>query len=282
MNLQEIFVMAAEIYYFSGTGNSLHAAKELKKRIPEAELIPIVSLLNRDIVKTCEETVGFIFPVHLMMAPKAVRTFIEKLDLQADYIFAVATRGGSRTRAFEDLEKILKKHGKNLDSCFTLNMANNDPKFENWHQTTEDEMAKLESELQNRLNLVGDFVRNKEKYKEEDTHFKVQTPFFSVLSPFLPVLNRFFSIEFYSNSRCSGCGTCEKVCLSGKIKIVDEKPVWQDDVQCYFCNACLNYCPQRAVQIKSKRLLKSYTTENGRYHHPWVTADDIAGQKKGV
>lgn len=125
MNLQEIFVMAAEIYYFSGTGNSLHTAKELKKRIPEAKLIPIVSLLNRDIVKTSEETVGFVFPVHLMMAPKAVRTFIEKLDLQADYIFAVATRGGSRTRAFEDLEKILKKHGKNLDSCFILNMANN-------------------------------------------------------------------------------------------------------------------------------------------------------------
>ena len=279
MNRQEIFVMAVEIYYFSGTGNSLHAAKELKKRIPEAELIPIVSLLNRDIVKTSAKTVGFVFPVHLMMAPKAVRTFIEKLDLQADYIFAVATRGGSRTRAFEDMEKILKKHGKNLDSCFILNMANNDPKFENWHQTTEDEVAKLESELQNSLNLVGNVVRNKEKYKEEDTHFKVQTLFFSVLSPFLPVLNRFFSIEFYPDSKCSGCGTCEKVCLSGKIKMVDEKPVWQDDVQCYFCNACLNYCPQRAVQIKSKLLLKSYTTENERYHHPEVTADDIAGQK---
>jgi ferredoxin len=272
--------MAADIYYFSGTGNSLHVAKELKKRIPEAELIPIVSLLNRDIVKTSTETVGFVFPVHLMMVPKPVRTFLEKLHLHADYIFAVATRGGSKTRAFEDLEKILKKHGKSLDSFFILNMANNDPKFENWHQTTENEMAKLESELQNRLNLIGNVVKNKEKYKEEDTHFKVQIHLFSVLSPILPVLNRFFNVEFYPDSKCSGCGTCEKVCLSGKVKMVDEKAVWQDDVQCYFCNACLNYCPQRAVQIKSKRLLKSYTPENGRYHHPWVTVDDIAGQKR--
>ena len=32
-----------EIYYFSGTGNSLHLARELQKRIPETKLIPITS-----------------------------------------------------------------------------------------------------------------------------------------------------------------------------------------------------------------------------------------------
>jgi len=40
-----------EIYYFSGTGNSLYVGKELQKRIPEAHLIPIVSLLNKDIIE---------------------------------------------------------------------------------------------------------------------------------------------------------------------------------------------------------------------------------------
>ena len=34
--------MSPEIYYFSGTGNSLHVAKELQKRIPETKLISIV------------------------------------------------------------------------------------------------------------------------------------------------------------------------------------------------------------------------------------------------
>jgi len=53
--------MSTEIYYFSGTGNSLHVAKELQKRIPETKLIPMVSLLNRDIIETSAETVGFIF-----------------------------------------------------------------------------------------------------------------------------------------------------------------------------------------------------------------------------
>ena len=37
--------MSTEIYYFSGTGNSLHVAKELQKRMPETKLIPILSLV---------------------------------------------------------------------------------------------------------------------------------------------------------------------------------------------------------------------------------------------
>ena len=40
-----------ELYYFSGTGNSLHIVKELHKRIPKASVIPIVGLLNQDIIK---------------------------------------------------------------------------------------------------------------------------------------------------------------------------------------------------------------------------------------
>jgi flavodoxin len=33
--------MRIEIYYFSGTGNSLHVARELQKRLPDAALVPI-------------------------------------------------------------------------------------------------------------------------------------------------------------------------------------------------------------------------------------------------
>ena len=104
-------------------------------------------------------------------------------------------------------------------------------------------------------------------------------PAFSILSLFLPILNKMYNVEFYSDSKCTGCGTCEKVCLSGKVKIVNGKPVWQKDVQCFFCHACLNYCPEQAVQIKSTRFFKSYTEENERYSHPYATVDDIARQK---
>lgn len=75
----------AEIYYFSGTGNSLHVAKELQERIPETTLIPIVSLLNKESVNTDGETVGFVFPIHGMTIPIPVKTFLKKLTLQSAY-----------------------------------------------------------------------------------------------------------------------------------------------------------------------------------------------------
>ena len=84
---------------------------------------------------------------------------------------------------------------------------------------------------------------------------------------------------FCSDSKCKGCGTCEKVCLSGKIKMSDKKPVWQKNVFCYMCYACVNFCPAQSVQINDIPFVKSYTRENGRYPHPYATAKDIAGQK---
>ena len=61
------FIMSTEIYYISGTGNSQHLAKEMQKRIPETELIPIVSLFDYDIIKTSGKAIGFVFPVHVFL-----------------------------------------------------------------------------------------------------------------------------------------------------------------------------------------------------------------------
>lgn len=91
--------MNMEVYYFSGTGNSPHVARELQKRIPVTDLIPIKSLLNKDFIKINAETVGFVFPIHLAMAPAPLIEFLKKLDLKSvRYIFGVATRAGCQYR----------------------------------------------------------------------------------------------------------------------------------------------------------------------------------------
>jgi len=241
----------------------------------------MVGILNKDLIETDPETIGFIFPIHLAMAPAPVIEFIKKIDLRpAEYIFAIATRAGSQHRAFKDLKNALKKKGKHLDSYFSLNMPSNDPKFEGWKPATKDEIRKLESDVQNKLDMIQKIISNKEKCREKDTDFISPMPAFSILSLFLPFLNRFYNVEFYADSNCIRCGTCEKVCLSGKVKMIDGRPVWQEDVKCFFCHTCLNYCPQQAVQIKSTRLLKSFTDKNERYSHPYARADEISGEKE--
>ncbi|MCG2762750.1 MAG: EFR1 family ferrodoxin [Candidatus Atribacteria bacterium] len=282
--------MCTEIYYFSGTGNSLHVAKELQKRIPKANIIPIVSLLNKDVIKTKAETVGFVFPLHGMTVPIPVKIFLKKLELKSvNYIFAIATRGGTKCFAFNKINQILKRNRKCLDSTFILTMINNDPKFEVYEIPTSESISKVESKIQTRLDSISRIIINKEKYQEKDSDY-IDFPFIKPVNYLLErlvLLGMFWADVthtginnyFYADSKCIGCGICEKVCLSQKIKMINKKPVWQKNVKCYLCYTCLNYCPEQAVQIKSKIYMKSYTDKNGRYPHPFATIKDIAGQK---
>ncbi len=272
------------IYYFSGSGNSLHVAKELQKRIPGSDLKPIVSLLNKDTIKTKADTVGFVFPIHGLTVPIPVKKFVKKLNLNSTkYLFAIATRAGTTHNAFIEIDKALKKNNKRLDSCFTINMASNDPKMKGWQPPTQEELTKLESEAMNRLDMIQRIITNKVNLRENARDGVIYPA--SFLIEHLALFGMFFvehtgvNNYFYSDAKCVGCGTCEKVCLSEKITVSDKRPMWQNDVKCNFCYACVNYCPKNAVQIKSKIYMKSYTENNGRYPHPYATASDIAAQK---
>lgn len=274
--------MSTEIYYFSGTGNSLHVAKELQKRLPETELIPMASLMSKEALKTNSETVGFVFPIHFTTIPMLANDIIKKLDLNtAKYIFAVVTRAGTPCiNTFVKIDKLLKKKGKCLDSYLILNMANNDSKFDNWRQITNAELEVLEADVQAKLDLFQKRIIDREKYQEEDTQITVPiNPIFVHLGSSMAGIRGYSGEDFYADIKCSGCGTCESVCLSRKIKMVDQKPVWLKQSPCFLCYACINFCPVQSIQIKSKKYMKIYTEKNGRYHHPQATVADMIRQK---
>ena len=286
--------MSTEIYYFSGTGNSLHVAKELQKRIPEAELIPIISLVSKASVKTKGETVGFVFPHYASSLPKLVHAFIEKLDLgSAGYLFAIATRGRTQTMAFSEIDKILKKRGKRLDSHFVFTMpSGSEPLTKSYASNiTQERILRLESEMLSRLDSIQRTIVNQEICREKDTGDVTPPP---LLAPFMPLVRAITPLliplgklvettfDFYYDEKCTGCGVCERVCLAERVQMVDGRPVWQEAVKCHGCFACLNFCPEESIQVKSRWFLKSYTEQNGRYHHPEITANDIARQKRGL
>ena len=287
--------MSTEIYYFSGTGNSLHVAKELQKRIPEAKLIPILSLVDRESVTTNGETVGFVFPHYASSLPKVVHTFIEKLDLEsARYLFAMVTRGRTGTMAFVEIDKILKQKGRRLDSFFVFTMpSGSEPLVKGYaKQITEERIQRLESEMLARLDSIQRIIVDQEINREENTGAATPPPPFLV--PFMPLIEAITpvlvplgklvetSFAFYYDEKCTGCGVCERVCLAEKVQMVDGRPVWQEAVKCHGCFACLNFCPEESIQVESTWYLKSYTEQNGRYHHPRITAKEIARQKIAV
>jgi len=273
--------MKTEIYYFSGTGNSLYIARELKKRLPGVSLIPIVKLLKKDRITAAAESVGFIFPVYLTTLPAPVRLFLEKLDIsRTKYIFSVATRIGTFAVANRNIERILKLKGKSLDAQFFINMAGNSPtglKPGKGDKKWADKISKknitlIESTLKSRLSEISGMIKAKKKFPEKT----LNNPLFSILERVMYYLTykTNVNIGYYTDNSCTGCGKCSEVCLSGKVKIIKKKPVWQRGVNCFYCYACFNVCPFQSILIKDK-----YTYKNGRYIHPGITADDIAAQK---
>lgn len=272
--------MGMVIYYFSGTGNSLHVARELHRRIPESKLIPIISLLNENVIETTAETVGFVFPIYLTAIPSPVRRFLKKLDLKSSrYTFAICTYADAPGLVNTHLAKILKNKGKSLDAYFTIKMAGNSPKYimpnfmmkKDWtKRIAKEKISELESKVLKELDSIQRVVIRQEKY------LVGQPPHNIFLEQIIPVIteNMNIRIDFYTDIDCTGCGLCENVCLSGMIKIIDGRPIWQKSVHCYYCYACFNFCPRQSILINN-----AYTEKNGRYYHPDISANDIADQK---
>jgi ferredoxin len=285
--------VGTEITYFSGTGNSLHVARELQARLPGAGLTPIVSLLHGDgPIRMGAEAVGLVFPNFCLSIPIPVHDFLRRADLSAArYIFAICTRGGSRSEAFEYIDQLLKKQGKKLDARIDINMPWNHPMGEENLPglNTEERIARLEAAMQDQLDTFSQRVAAREAYRPSS---EVDYALSSGMNVFDAVVSKPLNyrlhvimyrdlVRFYSDETCNGCGLCEKVCTNGKIALVDKRPVWKKDVKCYACFACINFCPRQAIQIESRFPIQSYTTVNGRYHHASVTYKDIARQREG-
>ena len=270
-----------EIYYFSGTGNSLHVARELQKRIPDTDLIPIISLLNWRSPRTNAKRIGFVFPIYFTSIPAPFVEFITKLDMRSSaYIFMVGTRLGTFTIANSVLKSLLKKKGKSLDASFLINMANNTPTglkpgkgSRKWvEKTSEPEIKRLEERVQPQLDEISNIIREGKRHPKRSFPNPIKFLTYNTMKILTRSINS--EVGYYADDSCIHCGTCEKVCPSGKIIISEGKPTWQMNVQCYYCFACFNFCPQQAILVDGK-----YDNKDGRYHHPSVTVEDIISQK---
>ena len=70
--------MKADIYYFTGTGNSLAVAKDIAKEV-DGELISIPYVIGKETIKTSSKVIIIIFPVYYWGVPLIVERFIKKI-----------------------------------------------------------------------------------------------------------------------------------------------------------------------------------------------------------
>lgn len=259
--------MKTIIYYFTGTGNSLYAAKKIAASIGDCELVPIASLVkDQDTITPAAERIGIVCPVYFAGLPLMVASFAERLRPDAaSYVFAVVTYGGSGAApALGQLDGILQEHAsRGLDSGFSVRMPGNYIlMYEPPKGTKRAEMlARADTEIA----LITGAVREcqRQKLPRSLVEQLVHTLGYGWFTKKAHDKDRAFAVL----DTCTACGTCVAVCPAGNITLVDEKPVFSH--HCEVCCACIHACPVQAIQAGSR------TGGRERYRNPNVTLADL-------
>lgn len=252
------------IFWFSGSGNSLHVAKRIAEGIGDAELIHVSDAMGENV--DSPENMGLVFPVYAWGPPAIVADFIEALpEIQPEYTFAVATCGASAGPTMSILGKMLKKRGIQLNADFIVKMVENYPPMGGAPGKEEQDDILEESK-----SAIQDIVKKIESHSE-GSHGK-RNIFFSLLGRIVyPLFRKNVSKQarkFHADDKCTSCGVCVRVCPADTIQLdSDGRPVWGS--RCQQCYACFHWCPEEAVQYGKK------TRDQVRYHHPGVTLEEM-------
>jgi ferredoxin len=262
--------MKTVIYYFTGTGNTLAAARQLAAELGDTKLIPLRQAIHYGAVAPKADAVGIAFPVYFMNMPEIVRRFVFGILFEGNpFIFGLATCGLRPGGALFRLQELLAEKNYTLSAGYALVMPEN---------------------FIGPINLMGDAGHREEKFAAVKKRIpeiaaairagKVTPPEGngSGLMKFAGRLSGGFMTDIYNTpsrlhatQACNRCGTCGRICPTRNIAVTKEGVAWGDD--CTQCYACIHWCPQGAVGIGGR------TRGKPRYHHPAVTLEDMITQR---
>jgi ferredoxin len=109
--------MKNRVYFFTGTGNSLHLTQMLVARLVDCEIAAIHKGADLTVPSNLDR-VGFVFPVYFWGLPGMVANFLRNAEfpVQGDtYCFAIATFGAIIGNALPQVKRLLNAKGVTLN-----------------------------------------------------------------------------------------------------------------------------------------------------------------------
>ena len=244
------------IFYFSGTGNSLHVA-EVLQRDKKEKIVDIAKVQQKGKygfpIKE-GEAVGLICPVYYSGIPKIMLEFIRHIKLKGDYgyIYLVLTHGGGPGGAAYMAWRELRKRGYHLDAAYDVKMPSNylflgkdpDPK----------EVDQLILDAEPVIRSIRKAVMER-----RTSHMSFGIGEKLCAWSMYPLCEMYMPVKkFYADDRCVGCGACASRCPEKCIEMIDGLPVWTKK-RCIRCMSCM-----RCNAIQYGKVIKN--RRRYRYH----------------
>ncbi|MEM1485214.1 EFR1 family ferrodoxin [Oscillospiraceae bacterium PP1C4] len=247
------------IFYFTGTGNSLHAAQQIAQATQDTliSIAETMKLGQNTFHLHSGERIGFVFPVYWLGMPTVVEEFVQKLKLENyhnQFVYVVLTYGAHVGKAAKDFENLISSHAIKTNGMFGVKTIDN--------YIIMKDVPKEEQQLSILKKADSDIEQIIDAVREKQNANQIQIGLIGAFSH--QIHNRYkkedHTKKFVVTEQCNGCGKCERNCPCTAISLVNGKPKWSGS--CTFCLACINRCPKQAIQYGP------LLAKQGRYVHP--------------
>jgi len=249
------------ILYFSGTGNSRFAARQIAE-ITGDQAFDASDYIRRNAGAelASEKPWVFVAPVYVSAPPLAFMDFLKKSRFSGSRrAYFVMSCAGAMGASPVYCEKIAREKGLIYMGTAQLVLPQNYIAF--FSMKTDAENRRI---LQDALPCIQALARD---IAREQPFPRMRPKGWEVLSTRL-VLKPYYrwfirAKKFRADEGCIGCGKCAKVCPLGNIRLQEGLPRWGD--RCTHCMACINLCPKDAIQYGRS------TEGKARYRGPEAT-----------
>lgn len=246
------------ILYFSGTGNSRYIAEKIAEQTQD-EMLSIndrIKNKNNDDINVNGNLI-IVTPTYAWRIPRIVYDWIFNTQfINVKNVWFVMSCGAEMGNADKYNRELCRQKDFHYMGTAQVIMPEN---YIALFDAPENEEAisivqNAQTDIETIIKLINE---NKEFIKPRNNLYDrfMSGP---VNVAFYPLFVK--SKAFHVKETCIGCEKCAQLCCLNNIRIVDKKPIWENN--CTHCMACINYCPTQAIEYGKKSAHKvRYTFE---------------------
>lgn len=232
------------ILYFSGTGNSAHAAEIIARETGD-EILNLFDRIRGQDHSPLESQRPWVIvtPTYAWRIPRVAEELLRRTELRGSReVYFAMTCGSEIGAAARYARRLAASLGLNYRGCAEIVMPENYIAL--FDAPDADAARRLVKRADEALLPVARAVLDGLPLPEKPAKLADRLRSGPVNPAFYVLIVR--DKKFRSTDACVGCGLCEKRCPLGNVKIDAGRPVWNGN--CTHCMACICSCPRGAIE----------------------------------